>query len=465
MKSVGAEVYSAGSPDTSHSRTNLLLPLLVMYLVATQTAMAAMNIAELLLLICVLFVELRRNREACGHVHNTDIESIHAHGENRFFRLSAIATKSAAAYRDVGFPSWRTGGFAALLFIGAIFAWLLPLSWAEQIPWSLRLLPLTKLWYGVWAYLLYRVLTSLSQRQFGHSLLAYFSTVPLFGILGIQQFWTGWPRAQPIPGFANHFHVILLQGHHLAVASIFIFPVFILAGAWLKRNALTERYRIAWGVSLIIGFLALFGTWSRTLWVALIPGVVVLLLTTLSRKMAAALIASAALIGLALTRLPFITQRLETSMGTQERYTLWRLNWGWFLDRPVFGIGFLQSEKMAKLYFDTVLPIKDAFRSHAHNNLLEMLAGTGIIGAAAWLIWNGAWLRDLWRAHLSGPQLHDAEHRYTIGIPEGLLAALVTFHLNGLTQVNFWEGKELHTLAVAFALTYAIGARQKSASR
>jgi O-antigen ligase len=79
---------------------------------------------------------------------------------------------------------------------------------------------------------------------------------------------------------------------------------------------------------------------------------------------------------------------------------------------------------------------------HAHNNFLEILGGTGLFGALAWLAWWAGVLVLAWRARkISEPT------QFALGV----LAAFFVFHLNGLTQVNFWEAKVLHQLTFVIA--------------
>jgi len=84
----------------------------------------------------------------------------------------------------------------------------------------------------------------------------------------------------------------------------------------------------------------------------------------------------------------------------------------------------------------------DVFSGHAHNNLIDMLGGTGAIGTAAWLFWCAVVLVITLRAA-----------RKNAGFARGLLCAWIVFHINGLTQVNFWDAKVEHQMAWMLAWT------------
>ena len=104
-------------------------------------------------------------------------------------------------------------------------------------------------------------------------------------------------------------------------------------------------------------------------------------------------------------------------------------------------------------------PGQEVFVGHAHNNLLEVLGGTGLFGLVGWIGWN-LWLGlALWRQSRPEPGRPEWFRELT----QGFLAGFVVFHLNGLTQVNFWEGKVQHQISwvVAWVLFGLLHSRQK----
>jgi hypothetical protein len=70
-----------------------------------------------------------------------------------------------------------------------------------------------------------------------------------------------------------------------------------------------------------------------------------------------------------------------------------------------------------------------------------MLGGTGLIGTAAFLIWTAFTfqlaLRTAKKAENAG------EHRLS-DLAYGIFTALILLHVNGMTNVTFWEGKVMH---------------------
>ncbi len=305
---------------------------------------------------------------------------------------------------------------------------------------------LAKLWYFVWGPLLALALGVLSAEQQKRVWRAWAFAFLVFSIVGCLQFFTGWPRPQVIPNLPGRFHATLFIGHHLSVASIWIFPFFAILGA-----VFSKPIRDHWGLSraflaglALLGFTVLILTFSRMLWLALPVGILVFTLL-FQRGLRIKQVVWVCL-GLCLAvslagQVPAIKDRMLSSMGSTERFALWRVNWKFFSERPLTGAGWHHNLELAGQVLRKERPEGPVFVGHAHNNAIDVLGALGSLGLVAWLVWN-AWLaRELVRLG------------FGVGVPAWVsdlsrawLAAFVVFHLNGLTQVNFWEGKVQHQL-------------------
>lgn len=363
----------------------------------------------------------------------------------------------------VSFSSWKSyvewsGLLAVACILSLVFARWNPLEGFEPaaVRWGKDLF---KLWYFLWPPVLAALLFRLTDAAQGRILKTWLLVFGAISLIGVQQFWTGWPRMQPIPNLPGHFHSTLFLGHHLSVASIWIFPFFVALSAVLSpaRDGLADHLGLSRRmlVGLVAaGGLTLFLGFSRMLWLALPVGVLALvfLKTAPQRRLRYTLLAgaSAGAACVALFQLPMIHERLLHSMGTTERFELWRANLELFRARPFTGAGWHHNLELAGQLLRQWHPGQEIFVGHAHNNLLEVLGGTGLIGLVGWLGWN-IWLaRALWRQSQESSRLAGWRREFA----QGSLAALAVFHLNGLTQVNFWEGKVQHQLSwiVAWSL-------------
>jgi O-antigen ligase len=138
-------------------------------------------------------------------------------------------------------------------------------------------------------------------------------------------------------------------------------------------------------------------------------------------------------------------------MGIGERTTLWSANFEFLKSRPFFGIGFGRTGDHAALYLKAMHPEKkDFFVGHAHNVFLEMLSSVGVIGFIAWMVWVLARMRESYRLTFPSP---------------GVFCAWIVFLINGLTQVNFWEGKVLHMVIWMSALGLSLTVKKGYAHR
>ncbi len=377
------------------------------------------------------------------------------------FALYAVLTLSSMAGMSIGagilfivllahrlpvrqeFKHFNTQKYAILSLIlvlacalSLICAKLNPLEIAGQTAPIHLLRELSKLWYFAWPLLLVAGLRKLSPDERERVLATWICAFAAISALGIVQYYTGFPRPQTIPGNEGHFHTTLFFGHHLSTASILIFPYFATLDFLLKK----ERFILPkWflGLALLMGSATLFFTFSRTLWVALPLGILIWILWSLPKRAAlVALVLAAVAIGGAAT-LPRIQHRITDQGGTGERRELWAANLHFFELKPWTGVGLRHNQDYSGIYLESLHPGVAVFSGHAHNNFLEFLAGTGAIGIAAWAMWCLGVFWILFRVLRKQPV-----HSFA----KGLICAWIVFQLNGLTQVNFWEGKVMHQM-------------------
>jgi O-antigen ligase len=160
---------------------------------------------------------------------------------------------------------------------------------------------------------------------------------------------------------------------------------------------------------------------------------------------------SAAVLGLILfILLPPVTRRILDFRGILTREELWSANVEFFKARPFTGVGWHHNIELSGYYLMERHHVASVFSGHAHNNLLDVLGGTGLLGTLAWL----AWCVLAFAIPISLAQKGT-------GFARGLVCAWIVFQLNGLTQVNFWEAKVLHQIAWVMAWTLAWALLQK----
>jgi O-antigen ligase len=405
------------------NKPRLLVPAFALYAVLSLISMAAMSIGAGLLLLCLL-IDAGGPLELCRQL---------------FSRVRAQTSVRRFA--------WLSGFFVIACLLSLIVAKIWPTSVAGKTSDVHLLKDSAKLWYFAWPFILWTGLLSCSPADRKSILRNWISAFVVLSVLGIAQYFTGWPRPRFIPTDPEHFHVTLFLGHHLSVASILIFPFFALLDCGWAMTGWGKIWRY---VAITLGFVALMLTYSRTLWVALPIGMVLWFALHVGRFGKKALFATVlvALVGGALLfQLPSVHERIMVPGAIRERADLWEANLSFFKSRPWTGVGLKHNEELSGYYLMDKYKTDSVFQGHAHNNFLDVLSSLGIVGAGAFLAW---WI-FLISLVVRGRSRDDGF------FAKGLLAAFLVYHVNGLTQVNFWEAKVQHQLmwVVAWVLVWS----------
>lgn len=400
-------------------RSRLITWAFAIYAIATLTSMAAMSIGTALLLAAML---------------------IGAGGPRPYWKK----LRESASLPEAKTYLWISAALALAILASLVSALVQPMGYGGQFvqvaigsePW--------KLWYLIWPVLLLAGLSLLNEGQRYSVIRAWLLAFLAFSVVGVIQYFTGWPRPQQIPGMPR-FHATMFLGHHLSVASIFIFPFFAALDA-ARNPVLRSKLKLPlWGALgiILVGAVTLFLTYSRTLWFAVPVALAVWFFWSVPRKWGIAFFVALVFAAVFAAQHPVIQNRFRDSYGLTTRQELWKANLEFVQQRPLLGVGWRHNHELAHYYFQSKLgPGAEYFAGHAHNLFLDMLAGTGIIGALAFLAWNV--LPLVWAIRL---------RKESGFFAKGLVCAWLAFHLNGLTQVNFWEAKVTHQLVWMVAWT------------
>ncbi len=346
----------------------------------------------------------------------------------------------------------------ALSLVGGFF---FPLNYGGMEPRIHFLSDMAKTWYLFWPLVLVVGLRELTSSERIRILQIWIVAFAALSALGIVQYFVGWPRPHLIPGNEPRHHAVMFLGHHLSVASIFIFPFFAVLDLCMKKNAervRENRFHLPWFFLILaaaLGFFALLATYSRMLWVALPVGLLVLGLVSLPRRWTLATLCVICFGIWGALQIPSVSKRLNDSEGHGPRKELWAANLEFFKRRPLTGVGWHHNLELSGFYLQakrheaagagTGSDAIEVFSGHAHNNAIEMLSSTGLLGLGAWILWSVFVIVLLWFARKARGDW--------VGFSRGLCCAWLVFHLNGLTQVNFWESKVLHQMMWMVAWT------------
>jgi O-antigen ligase len=198
--------------------------------------------------------------------------------------------------------------------------------------------------------------------------------------------------------------------------------------------SLTRGAWLAYGIACFIGIAIA----SQRRWIVLAPTAGLVLVAILAKGQ------------FFLSRVTSLLNPLESS--NYLHVLVWKANWLIFLDHPLLGVGLgLNTPLMPQYYAQLGYPT-ETFKSHAHNDLLQMLAGVGLFGALCYIIFCAWFLRA---AYLTWRRLPSNATWYR-SLALGSFLAQIYFHIGALTQCNFTNGINNHLLIFLWALTAAL---------
>lgn len=229
------------------------------------------------------------------------------------------------------------------------------------------------------------------------------------------------------------FGMVMTYGHSIAWLSLLCVSLCfhtekikgVISRSWL-------------GFFTLVFLLGLFTSHVRGAWISFFVGCL-----AINKKVTAVLLLLCCL-GVALMSFKdpnFIQTQIVRRGSNQERIGCWLGALAALKEKPILGYGYLNyephSQEIKQKYH---LPEAD-FGGHAHNDLLEILATSGILGGLFFLGWIIFWFKEVWARK-------DLVTQLVIPIVFGFLAS-------GLTQVTFNDGENAFFLMLVYALSLA----------
>jgi O-antigen ligase len=277
--------------------------------------------------------------------------------------------------------------------------------------------------------------------------------VPVYSPMMLPQAMEG---KQATEGFLSHFigayHATGFAGFHLSYAAIMAFP----AAVWLallaviyRREGLSTR-ALASGAVVLLCYAATIFTYSKIAWVAMPMTVALLGILGFKGKARYAVIAACVAATIAWGASSEVRLRFSGATRTiSDRFEIWNANFDMIRKFPIFGVGWHHNSDLSGAYYASVPGYPDHYslQSHAHNNLIDQLATTGIIGLLAFLWWNWIAVAMSYRIY------RDSQDLLLRSLGLGLLGGWFCLHVNGLTQTNWWDAKVLHQIGWVTAFT------------
>jgi hypothetical protein len=262
---------------------------------------------------------------------------------------------------------------------------------------------------------------------------------PIFPDRPLQTFANGLPRSG---GF-------LYQP--IVFAQLYSLPLCLLAGLFLSYVRWKERGRWWLLTAIIIGCLAILFSFTRGVWISVSLAFLIMSFLVSRRLGFSLLICSLLLFGGLYKFWPGFRDRIEYALngGDSERLWIWQANLEMFRDHPIIGVGYGQNVPLLEEYYHKIGAPSGLIISHAHNQYLQMLSGTGALGFTVWLTIMLYFLSLAYRVW----KKVSARNPFHQGFALGLIGAQAAFLLGGLTEANLEHAKMKYALMFIWAFT------------
>jgi O-antigen ligase len=214
--------------------------------------------------------------------------------------------------------------------------------------------------------------------------------------------------------------------------------VCILATTLAGAGLFFSFTRGAWiGLAAAIFGMSVYAGWKYVLKVALLGTLVV----------GAILISSPELRG----RFESLTQP-RTDGSSTARVDIWRANIEMFKDHPVLGVGYGVNEDLITEYYER-LGITQQDGGHAHNNFIQFLSGTGLLGFLSYMVFSIFALILTHRSILASKRSGDT---FLYAVSLAALGAQLVIHIGGLTECSFKSAQINHQYFLILALLVSL---------
>ncbi len=264
---------------------------------------------------------------------------------------------------------------------------------------------------------------------------AFIGTTTLASLSGMGSVFFGYNLLKMKSGFVDRngglAGMLMNYAHNLAMFQV------ILTGLVLYRNEVKRYLNLnflyaAW----VINFLGLYLTYTRGAWLGFL---VALPFFFLKKNVKMFVVSSLVTVVIGMGGYKLAGKSVERTLSDVQRVSQWKAAFAGFKERPVFGLGYLNFEKLATSLKEKYKIEEVTFGGHAHSNYFEMLASTGAVGFLLFMLWQIFWFIEM---------IKRDDLVAKIGI-----AFFVVFVVGGLTQATFTLGANLFFIMPVYALT------------
>jgi O-antigen ligase len=203
-----------------------------------------------------------------------------------------------------------------------------------------------------------------------------------------------------------------------------------------------KEYLPAWLIvtSLVINSLGLYFSYARGGLLAIFVAIPFFFLKDNLKRFLLIFLSGGLLLGASIFFIPKMNSMfLKRGGSNDQRISFYKTAFEAFKEKPVVGYGYRNFEPNVprlKKKYNISFP---SYGGHAHNNFLEHLASTGIIGAIFFLLFHIFWFLEIYKRN-------DVMAAIT-------LPFIVNFTFSGLFQYTFGDGENLFLILGIYALS------------
>ena len=275
----------------------------------------------------------------------------------------------------------------------------------------------------------------LDDKKIAWALNLFIVTATLATLSGLVASYTGFHPIKLKPAChvsrnCGFYGMYMTYGHGIA------FFMVLLTGAILHRDIFkkwTPNWALytAWAINLV----GLLTSYTRGAWISTLIAIPFFFFKK-NKKMFSLICAISCLaLGIGFASSQKIRDTfLKRETSNSQRLAFFSSALKAVYERPFWGYGYKNYEPHSKALKERYnIPWKNQ-SGHAHNNFLEHLAGTGIIGLIAFLFFCFFWLKETYQKN------------------EIIFPFVVAFLVSGMTQYTFGDGENLFFILAIFSL-------------
>lgn len=217
--------------------------------------------------------------------------------------------------------------------------------------------------------------------------------------------------------------------------------VILNAGLLVYRDKIKE-YVPTWLVALsfLINFAGLYFSYARGGLLAFVFALPFFLLKKNPKKFLIGMLGGGLLLGSAILFVPKLnTVFLKRGGSNDQRIAFFQTAVKAWQEKPIFGYGYRNFEPNVKRLKKKYNIGHQYFGGHAHNNVLEHLASTGLLGAIFIILFHIFWVLEMFKRD---------DLLAMIALP-----FVVNFATSGLFQYTFGDGENLFLIFAIYALS------------